>query len=231
MTGTIEHLTAAMTLFVGWHLLVSGTGLRPTLAQWLGEGRFRAVFSVVSLAAMVWACFAYADAPTIELWPQTAWARWVPTLVMPFAFILAAAGLTTPNPTTVGMERQAEETDPMPGIGKVTRHPFMWAVILWSLSHLTIKGDVASVVFMGGLALLAGAGMLSMDAKQERRLGAAWGPIAMTTSVLPFGAILTGRTKVTASEVGWWRIIGGLLAYVAFYGLHPWLFGAAPHPV
>ena len=51
-----------------------------------------------------------------------------------FAFELVAIGLTTPSPTATGGESLLRSADPAKGILRVTRHPFLWGVALWSLS-------------------------------------------------------------------------------------------------
>ncbi len=35
------------------------------------------------------------------------------------------------------------------------RHPMLWGVLLWSLAHLLVHNDVASIVLFGGLGLWA----------------------------------------------------------------------------
>jgi len=49
--------------FAGIHLGIAGTHLRDRAIAALGEGAYRAVFSIVSLAAIVWLVIAYKDAP------------------------------------------------------------------------------------------------------------------------------------------------------------------------
>ena len=91
--------------FAGIHFGVAGTTLRDrAIAAALGEGAYRAVFSIVSLVAIVWLVMAYMEAPYVATWgiPE----RWKPIamiLMLP-AFLLAVIGLTTPNPTSVGQE-------------------------------------------------------------------------------------------------------------------------------
>jgi uncharacterized membrane protein len=56
-------------------------------------------------------------------------------------------------------------------------------------------------------------------------MGAAWGPIAMGSSVLPFGAIISGRAKFDFAGIGWARIAGGIALYVVLLLAHPWIAG------
>jgi uncharacterized membrane protein len=226
MVGGMGGLVLAVLAFVGGHILFAGTPLRATLVDLVGgEQRFRGVFSLYAAVTLIWVMLAYAAAPYVPLWPDWRWTRWIPVLVMPFACILVVAGLSTPNVTAVGGERAAELPDPMPGIMKLTRHPFLWGVALWALAHAAANGDAASLTLFGGMAVLAIGGMPSLDAKTARRLGAAWGPIAMRSSLVPFAAVATGRAKLRFAEIGWHRIGGGLILYLVLLLVHPWIAG------
>ena len=83
---------------------------------------------------------------------------------------------------------------------------------------------------MGGIAILSFGGMIHIDQRREASLGAAWGPMKLTTSLLPFGAILSGRTSFDWRGIGWWRPLLGLAAYAALLHLHQGLIGVSPLP-
>ncbi len=224
--GTMSGLALAIAAFVGGHFLFAGTPLRKMFAGMVGgEARFRMVFSLYSAVTLIWMVMAYGRAPFQPLWGDSAFLRLIPAVVLPFASVLLVAGLSTPNATAVGGERAAELPDPAPGIMRVTRHPFLWGVALWALAHLAANGDLASLLLFGGMAALALGGMKSIDAKAQHRMGAAWGPIAMGSSVLPFGAIISGRAKFDFAGIGWARIAGGIALYVVLLLAHPWIAG------
>jgi uncharacterized membrane protein len=225
VTGTLAALTFAQLAFVGGHMLLAGTRLRNALARWLGERNFRIAFSSYSAVTLIWAILAYRHAPYVELWADTRLLGAVPFAVMPFAAILVVCGLATPNATSLGGARANELQDPVPGIMKVTRHPFLWGVVLWALAHVAANGDAASLILFAGMAALALGGMPSVDAKAAARLGAGWGPVVMRSSILPFAAILSGRTRVSLAEIGWLRILGGLALYAGLLFVHPWIAG------
>jgi len=113
----------------------------------------------------------------------------------------------------------------------VTRHPFLWGVTLWAASHIVVNGDVKTLVVMIGLLVLALGGMWHIDRRREAALGAAWGPIALTTSALPFQAILQGRTVLDWAAIGWWRPALALALYLALLALHETLFGVSVLPL
>jgi uncharacterized membrane protein len=232
MFDATNALVAATLAFVGGHFLLSSRPVRPFLAQRYGEQSFRIFYSVAMLAAFLWMLAAYRDAPFLTVWSPAPVLAWVPLVVMPFASILLVAGLTTPSPTLVGGERFLDATPGSPAVGilSVTRHPFLWGTGLWALSHLLVNGDFTSMVMMGGIAILSFAGMLHIDQRREASLGAAWGPMKLTTSVLPFGAVLSGRSRVDWRGIGWWRSVLGLVVYAALLHLHRGIFGVSPLP-
>ena len=225
MTGSVEMLVLAVGCFVGGHFALSSVKVRTALIAALGENGFRAVYSLVAVAALVWTVMAYGAAPRVVLWKADMGLTHVPAALMPLACILAVAGMTTRTVTMVGGESLARSPHPVVGIATVTRHPFLWAVTLWAVGHIATNGDVASLVLFGGMALLALGGMAHIDYRRRLSLGADWGPVAMTTSVIPFLAALQGRNRVDWRGIGWGRLAGGLVLAVALPFLHPWVSG------
>jgi uncharacterized membrane protein len=232
MLGSANALIAATLAFVGGHFLLSSRPLRPALNERLGERGFRIAYSAAMTLALIWMVAAYRAAPFVPVWEPAPVLAWVPLLVMPLASILLVAGLTSPNPTLVGGERFLDGTPGSPAVGmlSVTRHPFLWGTGLWALSHLLANGDLASIVMMGGIAVLSFGGMHHIDLRRESNLGATWGPMKLTTSVIPFAAALAGRTKVDWRGIGWWRPLLGLVVYAALLHLHGGLIGVSPLP-
>lgn len=234
MAGTINALFAATVAFVAAHFLLSSRPLRGPLVAMLGEGGFRIAYSIVGLATFGWMVSAFGDAPRVEIWVPGPPLRWVPVLVMPIACILVVAGLTTPSLTAMGGERSAivgGPQHPAPGIVGITRHPALWGIVLWALSHLAVNGDLASIIVMGGILILCGGGMAHIDLRREAVLGAAWGPTRMTTSALPFAAILSGRARLDWRGIGWKRPAAGLALYGVLFLAHPWIAGVSALPL
>lgn len=221
MAHALLSLFIAGAAFFGSHTLLSSTRLRGSLRDQLGERGFLLVYSLTALATFAWFVMAYSRAPTIRLWPSREWTALIPVLVMPLATILLVTGYTTPNPTAVGMERSARADDPAPGILRVTRHPVMWAVGLWGLSHLVANGDLASLWFFGLIAALALGGTVLIDRKKRLALGSHWRRLASVTSNLPFAALAAGRARLRWRDIGILRPAAGLLLYAVLYFAHP----------
>ncbi|HAE04070.1 MAG TPA: hypothetical protein DCG04_22020, partial [Rhodospirillaceae bacterium] len=149
----------------------------------------------------------------------------VPLLVMPLVTILLVCSLTTRNPTAVGGEKVATDPKPLSGIMTVTRHPMMVGFALWAVSHLVANGDLASVILFGGLLILSVGGMFHIDYRRSVTLGSDWGPIALTTSITPFLAVIQGRTKLDWAGIGLLRVVAGLALYAGLIFGHPWIAG------
>ncbi|TWA66543.1 putative membrane protein [Azospirillum brasilense] len=231
MTGTIAHLSAAGLFLLLTHFGISSTPLRAALVGRLGEKPYLGLYSLVSALAFWWLVAAYNASPYAPVWPPAGGLAWVPVLLVPVALFLLVAGLSTPNPTSVGQEKLlAGEREPVRGILRVTRNPFLWGVGLWAVAHMVPNGDLASLILFGTLALLALGGSVLIDAKLARRLGADWDRYAARTSNLPFAAILAGRQSLVWREIGWWRPAVALLLYGGLLHLHRMLFGVSPLP-
>jgi tripartite-type tricarboxylate transporter receptor subunit TctC len=213
-------LVVATAAFVLTHL-ASSTPLRPKLVAAMGEWPYRGAYSAlafVTLGAMIWAYIGVAREP---LWPGL---RLVPLIIMPVAFVLIACGYFR-NPTMVGADKLLRSDDPARGMIRITRHPIMWGIMLWALSHVLARGDTKALVFFGGLFLVAFLGTLSMD--RRKAANPDFLRFKAVTSHLPFVAIAQGRNRLVWREIGWKRPLIGLAAFFAFFFLHPWLFGVA----
>ncbi len=228
----MNELLAATILFAGGHFLLSSASLRKPLSRKLGNNGFQILYSLCVLAAFVWMLFAYASAPVVNLWFPAPALSWAPQLLMPIAFFAIVAGLTTPSATAVGGQKLLEDTPQSAarGIFTITRHPFLWGTTLWAFSHLLANGDAASIILMIGIAVLSLGGMHHIDQRREAAVGAAWGPYAMTTSLVPFAAIASGRTKLDWRGIGWWRPLVALVIHVVAMALHPAVIGVSPFP-
>lgn len=230
MVGTISNLALAVAVFVGGHFFLSSLTVRRPLVRTLGENAFRGLYSLVALGTLVWVIGAYRAAPYAELWPAEAALGAVPLAIMPLASFFFVAGLSTRTVTMVGGEAMASDPDPVTGITTVTRHPFLWGVGLWAAAHLAANGDAASLVLFGGMAVLSFGGMIHIDYRRHATLGADWGPIAMSTSAIPFLAALQGRHPVDWRGIDWSRLFAGLIFYAVLLVLHPWIGGTSVIP-
>jgi uncharacterized membrane protein len=224
-------LLAAAAFFLAIHLLVSGTRVRDALTGRIGQGPYMGLFSLSSLAGLVWLGWAFADARGQPAhWDVTPLTRQIQLGLQLLAMLLIVPGLTTPNPTSVRQEGALDRADVVKGMLRITRHPFLWGVAIWAAGHLLVNGDPASLVLFGTMLLLALFGTASIDAKRRRALGAKWDAFAAQTSNVPFAAIAAGRQRLNLGEIGWWRLLLAVAIWALLAWAHPLLFGVRALP-
>ncbi|MDZ7825103.1 MAG: NnrU family protein [Gammaproteobacteria bacterium] len=227
----MPELFAASAAWLLTHLGLSGSPLRAVLVRRIGEGPYRGLYSLIAVGALAWLILAWAgvpqaDAPrTMLLWESAGWLRWIPVLIMPLALILLVGGLSGPNPTAVGQERQLGAGDSVRGVLRITRHPVQWAILLWALTHLAANGDAATLLFTATIGLTSALGMALIDRRKASDDPAAWSAFAAASSALPFAAIASGRNRLAIGEIGVLRIAAALVLYGLAFHFHRWIAG------
>jgi uncharacterized membrane protein len=221
------QLLLACAVFLVTHIVAS-TPLRARLVAALGEKGYLGLYSGVALAALGWMILAYSRAPHFPLW-QLPGLRWLPAALMPISTLLVAASLMTRNPTLLGQQDALQAQDPARGILRVTRHPMMWGIALWAALHLFVRGDLAALLFFGSFFALAAGGTVLIDARRRAQAGSDWARYAAQTSNVPFAAIVCGRNRFAAAEIGWKPLAAGLALYLALLAAHQPLLGARPY--
>ncbi len=230
MTG----LVLAALGFLAIHLGISGTRLRSDLVARIGEGPYMGLYSLASLGFIVWLSSSYNDALTHPS-QQTFWsvplgAAHAMSLVNLVAVLFVVIGMTTPSVTSVQAGPLAIPNPVPKGIQRITRHPFLWGVMLWAIAHLVTNGDTASLILFGSFIVLTAMGTRSIDQKRAKSLGPAWDLYARQTSNVPFAAIIQGRSSLGLGEIGWWQWLAGIAVYAALFFGHMTIFGVSPIP-
>jgi uncharacterized membrane protein len=222
-----ERLALASFVWFGIHAFVAGSELRWVIVQRLGQRAFFGIFSVLSLASLLFLSASYRKASFYPLWFAPPPIHWLPLLVMPLALVLSVGAFSVPNPTAVGAEKVLQRTDAARGVLRITRHPFLWSVALWSGAHLLVAGHVAAILFFGSFLATALRGTSSIDEKRRRTNKAEFARYAEITSNLPFAAIIAGRNRLAWSEL-WVPIVIAALLLAVLLHLHQRLFGSSP---
>lgn len=222
----------ALVGFVLIHVGVSATGLRAIVVRTIGEGPYRALFSLASLALLVWLIHGYGemrgnpfDPLNEDLWLPPDWLRWPAYVLIVLGLLLAFTGLFTPGPTLAGFEKRAlQAAEPARGVLRISRNPFLWGVAFWAAGHLLVNGERFAVMLFGALGLMVIFGARSIDRKGRARDPDAWGRFEAVTSNMPFAAIAQGRNRFKAGEIGWRFIVAlALVGLVAW--AHPMVIG------
>src|SRR5262245_48456393 len=86
--GTLmASLLAACAFFVGIHVFISGSSLRGAIVERIGERAYLGVFSLLSLAGIVWLVWAYSRADGVWLWSPPLALRWAAPVLVLIAFL------------------------------------------------------------------------------------------------------------------------------------------------
>jgi len=226
-------LVAAAAVFLAIHFLVSGTRLRDAITGAIGEGPYMGLFSLASLAAIVWLVIAYNHAnggpEDRTLYSLGVGVRHLAIPVIALAFFLGIQGLLAPNPTSIGQQGALAKEGTIHGVVRITRHPFLWGVAIWAAFHVSANGNLASVIFFGTFLVLSVFGTLLIDAKRKRKLGDAWSEFATKTSNIPFAAALRGNPLRLGESFGW-RFGVAMIVFLAILFSHARFFGVSPFP-
>ena len=224
----MTEIWIAAIAWVVTHLGLSSTPARAALVAKLGPNAFLGLYSLIAAATLGALIWAYGQAPRFDyLWLPNPDLYWVSKLTMPIACIFLLGGFMVPNPTMVGMTVEDDEqiVAMARGVTRITRHPFQWAVVIWSAGHIVANGDQVSIIFFSSIGIVSLAGTVLMDRKKAAAFGSVWAAYAGVTSNVPFAAILSGRNRLKWAEL-WVPIAAGLVLYAVFYWAHELITGA-----
>lgn len=143
-------LILGLLLFLGVHSTrVFAEGWRTATIARIGEGPWKGLYTVLSIAGFVLLLWGYGQArQQVPLWDPPAFMRYVTALLMLPGFVLLVAPYVPRN-----------------GIKAKLHHPQVLSVKLWAFAHLLSNGDLADVLLFGGFLAWA---ILSFTAARKR---------------------------------------------------------------
>jgi uncharacterized membrane protein len=210
-------------LFMLTHIGLSHGAIRQGLVGKLGQWPFRGLYSLVSFgtlgpAAVIWWQNRHLGPVLWELpfWPE----RILAAVLVFFALFLLFQSLATPSPSSM-----APAKDTVRGVLRITRHPMNMAFALWGLAHLLANGAVGDVAFFGSFVVVGVLGAYHMDARLKNTKGESFARFCRETSVLPFGAIVTGRNRLVVSELAFPLALIAAVVFVVLTMFHSRFFG------
>lgn len=219
MSATLV-VVALWIAFAASHLVLSSRALRPRLVAVLGARGFTVFFSVVAFAVFVPLVMYYLDhrhtGPLLWAVPAEGWSLWLVYLVNAVAFVLVAAGIVRPSPSSL-VGRAAGEPR---GAQRWTRHPVMMGIALWALTHVAVNGFASDAAFFGGFVVFVLVGSWHQDAR-KRTDDAAYRAYCERAPFLPFAR---GQVVAGARELGLAAPALGIALTVVLRFLHhaPW---------
>src|SRR3954464_4350108 len=144
-------LILGLVLFLGTHAFTTAREPRARLVARLGEGPYKGLYSVLSIAGVVLIAIVfgrYRAAGYIPVWEPPVWTRHLALLLVWPAFVMFVAPY-------------------FPGrIKRTLKHPMLAGVKLWALAHLLANGDLGSILLFG--SILAWAIMARISVKRRR---------------------------------------------------------------
>lgn len=143
-------LVVGLLLFLGAHSIrVFADGWRTATIARVGEKRWKAIYSVVSIVSLVVLVWGYVRTRNqIPLWDPPDFMRYVTVVLMLPVFVIFVAARVPRN-----------------AIKAKVHHPQVLSVALWGFAHLLSNGYLADVLLFG--AFLAWA-ILSFGAARQR---------------------------------------------------------------
>lgn len=176
-------LILGLIVFIGTHLIATARGFRAEFVLRMGEGAYKALFSVVSLIGVVMIAKGFGDyrqAGYIQVWDPPVWTRHLALLLMWPAMICLVAAY-------------------VPGeIKRRLKHPMLVAVKIWAFAHLLANGDLGSILLFG--SFLAWGVLARIQAKRREAVEGA--PVRSGPARNDVVALIIGLA-VYVFMVGW----------------------------
>jgi uncharacterized membrane protein len=123
-----------LVLFLGIHTLTTQRELRARVIASTGEGTYKIVYALVSLAGLaliVWGFADYRATGWIDIWHPPKWAKHITVALMLPAVILVVASYIRGR------------------VFSALKHPMLAGVKLWAAAHLLANGDLGSIILFG----------------------------------------------------------------------------------
>lgn len=217
-------LAISCAAFLVLHIGVSSTPLRGLLRNAAGENGYLGIYSLLAFASLGAMIYFYAGIDHADfVWAPSQLAYKITKVFLLVAIVLIVVGIMTRNPTAVKME-SAIDSD-VPGALKITRHPLQWGILLFAVGHMIANGDQTSIVFFGTLALVSAVGMVAIDKRKRANSDEKWQAFFETTSLIPFAAMVAGKTTLKIGEVNWLAVGIGVALYATIYWFHDYVSG------
>jgi uncharacterized membrane protein len=173
-------LILGLIIFLGVHSIrIVADGWRTAQIQRLGEGPWKGIYSIVSVAGfvlIVWG-FGLARGQSAPLWSAPLVMHEVATALILLAFILFVAAYVPRNEIKARLH-----------------HPMVLSVLVWAVAHLLATGKPADIVLFGGFFVWTVASLIAAR-RRDRAAGTQY----------PAGT-LAGTLVTVAAGAGAWAV-------------------------
>ena len=167
-------LVLRLLLFIGTHVFTMARGARAAAVARVGEGPYKGLYSLVSLAGVVLIAIGfgrYRAQGYIPVWDPPVWTRHLALILVWVGFVAFVAAY-------------------LPGrIKGAFKHPMLVGVKIWALAHLLANGDLGSILLFGSILAWAVAARISTKRRDEVRphAGPAAAPAGARNDLLALG--------------------------------------------
>jgi uncharacterized membrane protein len=146
-------MLAGLVIFLGAHLFTTMRDRRAAVIAKIGEGPYKGLYSLISLAGLVMIVYGYGlwrAAGSPQLWYPPFWTRHLAlALMIPAAIAFVATYV--PSRIKVWL-----------------KHPMLVSIKIWALAHLLANGDLAGMVLFAAFLAYAGYDRITVKRRGER---------------------------------------------------------------
>jgi uncharacterized membrane protein len=130
----MKLMLLGLLVFIGAHAFTTMRVARAGVVAKIGEGSYKVLFSLVSIAGLVMVGYGFAawrGEGSPQLWYPPLWTKHLASLLMLFASICVIAAY------------------PPTHIRVWLKYPVIVGIKIWALAHLIANGDLAGIVLFG----------------------------------------------------------------------------------
>lgn len=202
-----DLLAAGLAIFFLIHFVSGFYELRSRLVGLMGVTGYRAAHSLFAIGGLTLIVIGFSESPFEPLWQPPAFSGIVALIVMPVAIIFMIGGLVSKD------------------ILRITRHPMLWGLFLFSAVHLFANGELAPVMIFASFMVYSLLALWLTERKMRLGDRQGWEKLSAVTSVIPFKALIEGRALPAAGDRGLKAVLLGLGLFAALAYSHFWIAG------
>ena len=129
-------LILGIIIFFSIHL-VPISPLKSILINRLGENKYKGLFSLIALIGILIIIYGFSSADYYPIWDPLPYSKGLALTLMPISIVLL-----------VGANIQTN-------IKRLTKHPMLIGILIWSFVHLLANGDLRSIILFVSFGVYA----------------------------------------------------------------------------
>ena len=129
-------LILGITIFFSIHLIPIFP-LKKFLINRLGENKYKGLFSLIALIGILIIIYGFSSADYYPIWDPLPYSKELALTLMPISIVLLVAANIQTN------------------IKRLTKHPMLIGILIWSFVHLLSNGDLRSIILFVSFGVYA----------------------------------------------------------------------------